>query len=144
MSLWARLAGGLSVPLAMSAIMALPASAQVIEPSQPAELARQRQALAEQRAAVEQVFATEKSQCAQRFAVTACENNAAQKRRDALAPLRQQELALKQVDHQRRGEEQLERLANKTADKHNPARLQERQQSRSVGSRRTSGFRDWA
>ena len=117
--------------VAMLALLVLPgvATAQAAEPLPPAELARQRQALADQRAAIDQAFTAEKAQCAQRFAVTACENNAAQKRRNALAPLRQEELVLKQADHQRRGEEQLERLANKTLDKQSPARQQERQQS---------------
>ena len=114
--------------LALPALLALPgvALAQTPEPLPPEESTRQRQALADQRAAIDLAFASEKNQCAQRFAVTACEQDAAQKRRDALAPLRQQELALKQADHRRRGDEQLARLANKTADARSPARQQER------------------
>jgi hypothetical protein len=84
------------------------------------------QALDAQRAAITQAFSEEKLRCAQRFAITACELDLAQRQRDALAPLRQQELALKQADHQRRGEAQLARLANKVTDANSPGQQRER------------------
>jgi colicin import membrane protein len=100
------------------------------------ELDRQSEVLSQRRAAINETYAAEHLQCASRFAVTACEQEVDQKRRSALAPLRQQELALKQAHHQRRGESQLARLAEKAAAANSASRQEARSKSQSQQEQR--------
>jgi hypothetical protein len=105
-----------------------PTSAETAQPLQPSEQAvskpdelpeaitRQRQALAAQRSAIEQTEAAQQVVCWQRFAVNACLSEARRARRQALEPLRQQELALNAQERLWRTEQRERRLEGKQAD----------------------------
>jgi hypothetical protein len=60
----------------------------------PAAITRQRQTLAAQRDAILQAEASQQAECWQKFAVNACLSEVRRARRQALEPLREQELAL--------------------------------------------------
>ncbi len=64
--------------------------------------AGERKRIASERAAVEQRFKADQVECAQRFAVNACMDAARQSRREALSPLRQQELLLSDAERKQR------------------------------------------
>lgn len=82
----------------------------------PEGIARQRQALAAQRSAIEQVEAAQQTVCWQKFAVNACLSEARRARRLALEPLRQQELALNAQERLWRTEQRERRLQGKQLD----------------------------
>lgn len=105
-----------------------PMSAETPQPSQPSAQAaakpdelpeaitRQRQALAAQRSAIAQAEAQQQAVCWQKFAVNACLSEARRARRQALEPLRQQELALNAQERLWRTEQRERRLQGKQAD----------------------------
>lgn len=82
----------------------------------PETITRQRQALALQRSAIEQAEATQQAVCWQKFAVNACLTEARRARRQALEPLRQQELALNAQERLWRTEQRERRLQGKQSD----------------------------
>lgn len=79
-------------------------------------IASQRQVLAAQRSAILQAEATQIAECWQKFAVNICLSEVRRARRQALEPLRQQELALNAQERLWRAEERERRLQNKQAD----------------------------
>jgi hypothetical protein len=105
-----------------------PTSAESAEPSQPSTqsppkpddlpeaITRQRQALAAQRSAIAQAEAAQQAVCWQKFAVNACLSEARRARRQALEPLRQQELALNAQERLWRTEQRELRLQGKQTE----------------------------
>ena len=79
-------------------------------------IARQRQALAVQRRAIAQAEETQQAACWQKFAVNVCLSDARRARRQALEPLRQQELALNAQERMWRSEQREWRLRIKQSD----------------------------
>jgi hypothetical protein len=105
-----------------------PTSAETVQPLQPSEQAvpkpnelpeaitRQRLALAAQRSVIGQAEEAQQAVCWQKFAVNACLSEARRARRQALDPLRQQELALNAQERLWRTEQRDKRLQGKQAD----------------------------
>jgi hypothetical protein len=81
----------------------------------PEAITRQRQALAAQRSVIGQAEAAQQAVCWQKFAVNACLSEARRARRQALEPLRQQELALNAQERLWRTEQRDKRLQGKQA-----------------------------
>jgi hypothetical protein len=111
----APLAGGVTTSMSPET----PRSIQAVDPKQddlPEAITRQRQALAQQRNAIGQVEAAQQAVCWQKFAVNACLSEARRARRQALEPLRQQELALNAQERLWRTEQRERRLQNKQSD----------------------------
>ena len=82
----------------------------------PETITRQRQVLASQRSTIEQAEAAQQAICWQKFAVNACLSEARRARRQALEPLRQQELALNAQERLWRTEQREKRLQGKQSD----------------------------
>jgi hypothetical protein len=82
----------------------------------PEAITRQRQALAAQRSDIGQAEAQQQVVCWQKFAVNACLSEARRARRQALEPLRQQELALNAQERLWRTEQREKRLQGKQSD----------------------------
>jgi hypothetical protein len=82
----------------------------------PEAITRQRQALAAQRIAIGQSEAAQQAVCWQKFAVNACLSEARRTRRQALEPLRQQELALNAQERLWRTEQRDKRLQDKQTE----------------------------
>jgi hypothetical protein len=82
----------------------------------PEAITRQRQALAAQRTAIGQAEAAQQAACWQKFAVNACLSEARRARRQALEPLRQQELALNAQERLWRTEQRERRLQGKQTE----------------------------
>jgi hypothetical protein len=82
----------------------------------PEPITRQRQILAAQRSTIGQAEAAQQVVCWQKFAVNACLSDARRARRQALEPLRQQELALNAQERLWRNEQRERRLQGKQAD----------------------------
>jgi hypothetical protein len=82
----------------------------------PEAITRQRQALAAQRSVIGQAEEAQQAVCWQKFAVNACLSEARRARRQALEPLRQQELALNAQERLWRTEQRDKRLQGKQAD----------------------------
>ena len=108
----------LTAPTSVETPQALQASAQAApKPDElPEAITRQRQALAAQRSAIGQAEAQQQAVCWQKFAVNACLSEARRARRQALEPLRQQELALNAQERLWRTEQRERRLQGKQAD----------------------------
>ena len=113
-------------PLGVS--LTAPTSAETAQPLQPSEQAvpkpdelpeaitRQRQALAAHRSAIGLAEAPQQVVCWPKFAVHACLTEARRARRQALEPLRQQELALNAQERMWRTEQRDKRLQGKQTD----------------------------
>lgn len=84
-------------------LLAAAASAPLTQPATRAEVA-------EQRAAIEQRFAREKSECEQRFAVSPCLEDLRKRRELALAPLIRHEHELDAEDRRTRAAAQVQRV----------------------------------
>lgn len=119
------------------AALALPVSAQ------PQDEAAQRARIAEERARAETEFEQAHKACYARFAVNDCISDARARRREQMADLRRQELALNDAERRRRGEERLRDLESRTppqprgaepASTPGPARSQEPGAARAAGS----------
>jgi hypothetical protein len=82
----------------------------------PEVIAHQRQALASQRSAIVQAEQMQQAACWQKFAVNACLSDARLTRRQALIPLRQQELALNAQERSWRNEQRERRLQGKPSE----------------------------
>ncbi len=82
----------------------------------PEAITRQRQSLAVQRSAIAQAEASQQAVCWQKFAVNACLSEARRTRRQALEPLRQQELALNAQERLWRTEQRERRLQDKQSE----------------------------
>jgi len=82
----------------------------------PEVIARQRQALEAQRSAIEQAEQIQQAACWQKFAVNVCLSEARLARRQALAPLRQQELALNAQERAWRNAQRERRLQDKQSE----------------------------
>jgi hypothetical protein len=108
----------LTAPTSAETAQALQASAQAAPKSDelPEAITRQRQALAAQRSAIGQAEAQQQVVCWQKFAVNACLTEARRARRQALEPLRQQELALNAQERMWRTEQRDKRLQGKQTD----------------------------
>jgi colicin import membrane protein len=73
----------------------------------------ERERIARERAAVEALFTGRQAACQSRFAVTDCVNDAKTERREALAPLRRQAIALDDAERKQRAARRLEDVRNK-------------------------------
>ena len=82
----------------------------------PEAITRQRQALAAQRTAIVQAEQVQQAACWQKFAVNVCLSDARLTRRQALSPLRQQELALNAQERSWRNEQRERRLQGKPSE----------------------------
>jgi hypothetical protein len=82
----------------------------------PEVIARQRQALEAQRSAIVQAEQIQQAACWQKFAVNVCLSEARLARRQALAPLRQQELALNAQERAWRNAQRERRLQDKQSE----------------------------
>lgn len=80
---------------------------------QPEFIRVQREEIAKQREAVMAVYQDDAKACWQKFAVNACLSDARRKRREALEPLRQQDLLLNAQERQWRTEQRHLRLEGK-------------------------------
>jgi hypothetical protein len=80
----------------------------------PELIARHRDALSIERAAVMQAYEAQKKLCWQKFAVNPCLNDARRQRRQALHPLQEQELSLNAQERLWRTEQRNLRLQNKS------------------------------
>lgn len=105
---WALGAQAQSVGVLSSA---MPADAQAWSE----QLALERQALANQRAAIMQAEEAQQALCWQKFAVNACLMAARRARRQNLEPVRQQELALNAQERRWRTAQRAQRLQDKQA-----------------------------
>lgn len=65
----------------------------------------EREALARERSRLQARFAAEEAACRDRFAVNACRDEVRERRREALEPLRERELALDEADRRERAAE---------------------------------------
>ena len=79
----------------------------------PEDAGAERERIARDRAAVQALFAEREAACQTRFAVTDCVNEAKTQRREALAPLRRQAVALDDAQRQQRAAQRLEDVRNK-------------------------------
>jgi hypothetical protein len=86
----------------------------------PEVIARQRDALSIERAAVMQAYEAQKKLCWQKFAVNPCLNDARRQRRQALHPLQEQELSLNAQERLWRTEQRNLRLQNKALEPKDP------------------------
>lgn len=84
--------------------------------SLPDDLARQKRALQSEREAILAQYAQQQADCWQKFAVNACLQEARRTRRQALAPIRQQELDLNAQERLWRTEQREQRLQDKQTD----------------------------
>jgi colicin import membrane protein len=84
---------------------------------EPAEVAAERSRIAAVRAEAQARYAAEEKACYVRFAVTDCVNEARARRRDALAVVRQQELALNDAERRRRTAQRLRELEERAAER---------------------------
>jgi len=82
----------------------------------PEAITRARQALAAQRSVIGQAEAAQQAVCWQKFAVNACLSEARRARRQALEPLRQQELALNAQERLWRTDQRDKRLQGKQTE----------------------------
>lgn len=73
----------------------------------------QRERVARERSAAQARYESSETQCWQRFAVNACLSEARQERRATLYRLRRQELALNDIERQRRTQQRLRELDEK-------------------------------
>ena len=87
---------------------------------QPEFIRLQREEIARQREAVMAVYHQEAKACWQKFAVNACLREARQNRREALEPLRQQDLRLNEEEREWRTEQRNIRLEGKQPEKNSP------------------------
>ena len=108
----------LTAPTSAETPQALQSGAQAAPKTDelPEAIARQRQVLAAQRSAIGQAQAQQQALCWQKFAVNACLNEARRVRRQALEPLRQQELALNAQERLWRTEQRERRLQGKQTE----------------------------
>lgn len=79
-------------------------------------LAQERQRIAREREALLAGFQAEDQACRQRFFVNSCLGDLAVRRREALAPLREQEIRLEEGERQRRHDEAIARRAQKQTE----------------------------
>lgn len=108
----------LTAPTSAETAQALQPGAQAApKPDElPEAITRQRQVLAAQRSAIGQAEGQQQAVCWQKFAVNACLSEARRARRQALEPLRQQELALNTQERLWRTEQREKRLQGKQPD----------------------------
>lgn len=76
--------------------------------SERARITAERKAMADR-------YAAEEKACVSRFAVTACVDDVRARRREALAPLRAQELSLEEAERQQRARDRLQGIAARQA-----------------------------
>lgn len=82
----------------------------------------ERERIARERAAVEARFIERQAACQSRFAVTDCVNDAKSERRDGLAPLRRQAIALDDAQRKQRAAQRQENVRKKLSDARAPER----------------------
>ncbi|MDO9095058.1 MAG: hypothetical protein Q8R98_10325 [Rubrivivax sp.] len=78
-------------------------------------MADERAQIAAERAALDQRFAQEERDCANRFVVNACIDDVRRQRRESLQPLRERELSLDEAERMRRAAERRAVIAAKQA-----------------------------
>ena len=93
-----------------------PLASEPIPDEVPEVIARQRQALEAQRSAIVQAEQMQQAACWQKFAVNVCLSEARLSRRQALVPLRQQELALNAQERAWRNAQRERRLQVKPSE----------------------------
>jgi len=98
-------------------LLALPVHGGAQESAAAAELAR----IDAQRERVEAEFAAQEKACYSRFAVNGCRETARKQRRDALADLRRQEIALNDAERRRRADERVRDIEARKAEQRVPA-----------------------
>lgn len=76
----------------------------------------ERARIAAERKALAQRFQEEERACTSRFAMTACVDEVRARRREALAPLREQELRLDEAERRQRAEERQRAIAQRKAE----------------------------
>jgi colicin import membrane protein len=103
----------------LGALLALPLLGGAQESPEAAELAR----INAQRERAEAEFAAQEKACYSRFAVNDCIEAARKRRRDALAELRRQEVALNDAERRRRADERLRDIEARQAEQRVPAPL---------------------
>ena len=96
------------------------AEAQAVGPD--AELAR----IGVERSRLEAVFLTEGRACYQRFAVNNCLDDVNERRREAMANLRRQEILLNEQERKRRGAEQIRKTEEKVSAENQQADAERR------------------
>ena len=98
--------------LLLSLACCIPALAA--DPAQ--DVAAERARIAAERSRVEAAFQVEQKACYQKFAVTGCIEEAQGRRRDALADLRRQEIALNDAERKARSADRMRELQQKQAE----------------------------
>ncbi|CAD5367360.1 conserved exported hypothetical protein [Rubrivivax sp. A210] len=98
-----------SVLLQLAALLAVTAASGAIADDDG------RARIAEERSVVKERHAAAVRECAQRFAVTACMDEAKARKRTELAPLRDRELRIDEAERQRRAQQRREAIAAKQA-----------------------------
>jgi hypothetical protein len=104
-AVFAVIAASLSLGLAAQSLSGDPESVRL-----------QREAIAQQRQAIQAEFQQNSKDCWQKFAVNACLSEARLKQRKALEPLRQQDLAVNALERQWRTEQRDIRLEGKQSE----------------------------
>jgi colicin import membrane protein len=101
----------------LGALLALPLLGGAQQSPEAAELAR----INAQRERAEAEYAAQEKACYSRFAVNDCIETARKRRRDALADLRRQEVALNDAERRRRAAERLRDIEARQAEQRTPA-----------------------
>ena len=98
------------------------------------EVAAERARLQAQRAQAEDVFKAEEKACYAKFAVNDCVDAARAKRREVLAGLRKQEIALNDAERRRKAAERLRDIEERTSGE--PQRGQSEQRTKALADQR--------
>ena len=114
------------VLLGANALAQTPLAPDVLVPRQSIEAARSR--IVSERAALEASFTAEHSACYSKFAVNYCLREVTGRRREAMAELRRQEILLNDEERKIRGEQEIQRIEEKTS----PAKLEDASQRRAA------------
>lgn len=113
--------------LLATALVAGTAGAQTAQSGpQPASLEVRRAGIGAERARLQALFSAEDAACHERFAVNSCLDKVSTKRREAMAELRRQEIALNDEARKNRAEAQLRKIEEKSS----PEKQQEAAQRR--------------
>lgn len=99
--------------LALVFLAALVAASLPVSAADDGSVPRQQLDIAAQRDAVQRRFKEKERDCQERFAVTACLDTAQKERRQALTPLRQEELRLDSLERKQRAAARLEEIEAK-------------------------------
>jgi hypothetical protein len=118
---WAQSARSLNDTVLDTPLPAMEPAQPVPVDDLPEVMARQRALLQGERGAVLVVYESQKKLCWQKFAVNPCLNDARRQRRQALHPLKEQELSLNAQERLWRTEQRNLRLQNKAPEPKDPS-----------------------